>query len=151
MMNPKPRSNTSFMLYLAVLILTLSSCANNSSVEEPFASSTDVQYVPLWMQPNTVIVYDDSLKYTVVSGGELTEEEISGREDILTIGLTTTDPEMIAEPNIKVEYDLHGFIQNIYYPVPGKTGEYQLSKPSVPNKSDDTSGQIPSIMPDENP
>ena len=32
-------------------------------------------------------------------------------------------------PNTKVEYDLHGFIQNVYYLTPGTTDSYQLEKP----------------------
>lgn len=93
----------------------------------------DAVYVPTWMQPYTVIVYDDELNYTIIQGGELIAEDIEGREDIAAVGLESQDPDMIAKPNIKVEYDLHGFIQNIYYPVPGQPGEYQLQDPdSIP-------------------
>ena len=81
---------------------------------------TKVVYVPMWMQDYSVVYYDAHLNRTVESGGDLTEEEINSREDI--------DPEIMytipAEPNTKVEYDLHGFIQNIYYR--GGDGAYYL-------------------------
>lgn len=89
-------------------------------------------YVPLWMQPNTVIVYDDQMDYDIIQGGELTEADIVGREDIAAVGLTSNSPDMLASPNIKVEYDHHGFIQNIYYPSSSRNGEYQLSNPARP-------------------
>ena len=73
---------------------------------------TKVVYVPMWMQDYSVVYYDADLNRTVEKGGDLTEEEINSREDI--------DPaqmygDVLAEPDTKVEYDLHGFIQNIYY------------------------------------
>lgn len=83
-------------------------------------------YIPKWMQPNTIIIYDSALNYAFVRGGELTAADKVGRVDIAAVGETST---MVAQPNIKVEYDIHGFIQNIYYPVPGQPGEYQLSNP----------------------
>lgn len=82
-------------------------------------------YVPTWMQPYTVIVFDESLNYKVLQGGELTKTEKESREDIKAVG-DDTSFEMLAFPDIKAEYDAHGFIQNIYYPVSGKPGEYQL-------------------------
>lgn len=39
------------------------------------------------------------------------------------------EEDMLAKPYTKVEYDLHGFIQNVYYRVPGTTDQYQLSPP----------------------
>ncbi len=87
---------------------------------EPGQTGTKVVYIPTWMQDYSVVYYDAHLNRTVESGGDLTEEEINSREDI--------DPENMytipAEPNTKVEYDLHGFIQNIYYR--GGDGEYYL-------------------------
>ena len=81
---------------------------------------TKVVYVPMWMQDYSVVYYDANLNRTIEKGGDLTEEEINSREDI--------DPEnmytIAAEPNTKVEYDLHGFIQNIYYR--GGDGAYYL-------------------------
>ena len=77
-------------------------------------------YVPMWMQDYSGVYYDANLNRTIEKGGDLTEEEINSREDI--------DPENMytipAEPNTKVEYDLHGFIQNIYYR--GGDGKYYL-------------------------
>jgi hypothetical protein len=88
-----------------------------------------VVYIPLWMQPNTIIVYDDNLNYTIIQGGELSDADLVGRTDIELLGLTTTDPGFLAKPNTKVEYDLHGFHQNTFYQVPGTLGEYRLSPP----------------------
>ena len=91
-----------------------------SRTQEDGQTGTKVVYIPTWMQNNSVVYYDDQLNRTVESGGDLTEEEINSREDI--------DPEDMytipAEPNTKVEYDLHGFIQNIYYR--GGDGKYYL-------------------------
>jgi hypothetical protein len=95
------------------------------------ASATGSQapvYIPLWMQPNTVIVYDSNLDYEIVQGGELSASDLIGREDIEAVGLTTTDPAMLAKPNIKVVYEQHGFYQNHYYP--DINGEYQLHPPA---------------------
>ena len=95
-----------------------------SQTQEDGQTGTKVVYIPMWMQDYSVVYYDGELNRTIAQGGELTEEEIAGREDI--------DPEQmygyyIAEPNTKVEYDLHGCIQNIYYL--NDDGEYQLEKP----------------------
>lgn len=81
---------------------------------------TKVVYVPMWMQDYSVVYYDAHLNRTVESGGDLTEEEINSREDIFPEEMYT----IAAEPNTKVEYDLHGFIQNIYYR--GGDGKYYL-------------------------
>ena len=81
---------------------------------------TKVVYVPMWMQDYSVVYYDANLNRTVEKGGDLTEEEINSREDIFPEEMYT----IAAEPNTKVEYDLHGFIQNIYYR--GGDGEYYL-------------------------
>lgn len=81
---------------------------------------TKVVYIPTWMQDYSVVYYDAHLNRTVESGGDLTEEEINSREDIYPEEMYT----IAAEPNTKVEYDLHGFIQNIYYR--GGDGKYYL-------------------------
>lgn len=81
---------------------------------------TKVVYVPMWMQDYSVVYYDADLNRTVEKGGDLTEEEINSREDIYPEEMYT----IAAEPNTKVEYDLHGFIQNIYYR--GGDGKYYL-------------------------
>lgn len=87
-------------------------------------NDTKVVYIPLWMEDFSVVYYDSDLNRTIERGGDLTDEEINSRPDI--------DPTMlygseIAQPNTKVEYDLHGFLQNIYYL--NDSGEYQLSYP----------------------
>lgn len=110
-------------------ILALLMICSLLSVSFAYETTDDTVYVPVWMQPNTVIIYDDALNYTVVCGGELTPADMVGRADIAAAGATEATYELIAAPNIKVEYDLHGFIQNIYYPVLGSYGEYQLSNP----------------------
>ena len=83
-------------------------------------TGTKVVYLPAWMQDYSVVYYDADLNRTIESGGDLTEEEINSREDIMPEEMYT----MLAEPNTKVEYDLHGFIQNIYYR--GGDGKYYL-------------------------
>lgn len=83
-------------------------------------TGTKVVYIPMWMQDYSVVYYDAHLNRTVESGGDLTEEEINSREDIFPEEMYT----IAAEPNTKVEYDLHGFIQNIYYR--GGDGAYYL-------------------------
>lgn len=95
-----------------------------TSQESDAKDEQKIVYIPAWMENYSVVYYDEDLNRTIERGGDLTEEEIAGREDI--------DPEqmygtLIAEPNTKVEYDLHGFIQNIYYL--NEDGEYQLEKP----------------------
>lgn len=91
-----------------------------SQPEEDGQTGTKVVYIPMWMQDYSVVYYDAHLNRTVESGGDLTEEEINSREDIFPEEMYT----IAAEPNTKVEYDLHGFIQNIYYR--GGDGEYYL-------------------------
>ena len=86
-------------------------------------------YMPQWMQPYTVISYDENLECTILEGGELSEEEIATRWDIALIGFENLEPDMLAEPNTKVTYDLHGVIQNVYYLMPGTTDDYRLSLP----------------------
>lgn len=91
-------------------------------------NGTDAQkvvYIPLWMADNSVVYYDEDLNRTIAQGRDLTEEEIAGREDIDPAQMYGS---MTAEPNTKVEYDLHGFLQNVYYL--GGTGTYQLSDPT---------------------
>ncbi len=116
------------MLLAAALILSHTTVYGEGPICEDSVCE-DTVYMPLWMQPHSVIIYDGNLEYTVVEGGELSEEEISESEDIALIGLEDCSEEMIASPNTKVEYDLHGFIQNVYYLVPGTMDEYQLSAP----------------------
>ena len=69
-----------------------------SQTQEDGQTGTKVVYIPMWMQDYSVVYYDAHLNRTVESGGDLT--------------------------NTKVEYDLHGFIQNIYYR--GGDGAYYL-------------------------
>lgn len=84
-----------------------------------------IVYIPLWMQDYSVVYYDGELNRTIAQGGDLTEEEIAGREDIDPAQMYGS---MTAAPNTKVEYDLHGYIQNVYYL--GGFGDYQLSDPT---------------------
>lgn len=79
--------------------------------------------LPLWMQNNSVVYYDGTLQRTIGQGGDLTEDEIASRQDIQTIGMY--DDTILVEPCTKVEYDLHGFLQNVYYL--NGFGEYQLA------------------------
>lgn len=124
------------ILGMAALLLAAGCGTKDAPVDdvppiEGISQESDVQdgqkivYIPAWMEDYSVVYYDEDLNRTIERGGDLTEEEIAGREDI--------DPEQmygyyIAEPNTKVEYDLHGYIQNVYYL--GGFGEYQLSDPT---------------------
>ena len=115
---------------LLALLLALSACGVQTlptdetdvpPVEDVSQSTgTKVVYLSTWMQDYSVVYYDADLNRTIESGGDLTEEEINSREDIMPEEMYT----MLAEPNTKVEYDLHGFIQNIYYR--GGDGKYYL-------------------------
>ena len=96
-----------------------------SQTQEDGQTGTKVVYIPMWMQDYSVVYYDAHLNRTVESGGDLTEEEINSREDILAVGMYGS---VLAEPDTKVEYDLHGFLQNIYYRTPDGTG-WQLERP----------------------
>lgn len=91
-----------------------------SQTQEGEQGGAKVVYIPTWMQDNSVVYYDAHLNRTVESGGDLTEEEVNSREDIDPAEMYTIP----AEPNTKVEYDLHGFIQNVYYR--GGDGAYYL-------------------------
>lgn len=114
-----------------IIALFLALCMICLSAVVAFAdgSEEETKYIPLWMKPYTVIVYDASGNPTITKGGELTPEEISKRQDIAAVGLVDESAEMVVVPNTKVEYDLHGFMTNIYYLVPGTQSEYQLSNP----------------------
>ena len=89
------------------------------------AEITAEGYYPLWMQPNTYIVYDENCVPEITEGGELLPEDLVGRDDIASVGFSPVgDSELKIEPNTKAEYDLHGFIQNIYHKWPD--GSYNL-------------------------
>lgn len=105
---------------LMLLALSLTACGKQTEED-----AGKVVYVPMWMEPYSVVYYDADLNRTVAEGGDLTEEEINGREDILAVGMYGS---VLAEPDTKVEYDLHGFLQNVYYRTPDGTG-WQLEAP----------------------
>lgn len=86
-----------------------------------FEQITSDGFYPLWMQPNTYIIYDENGIPEIIDGGELTLENVYEREDIIAVGF---DSETKIEPNTKAEYDLYGFLQNIYYLWPD--GSYNL-------------------------
>ena len=116
-------------LLLATALLLCACGAPQSEEETPPAKQEEsaVVYVPLWMEEYSVVYYDADLNRTIETGRDLTEEEIASRHDI--------DPSMmygsvLAEPNTKVEYDLHGFLQNVYY-LPDDGVSYQLAPPEA--------------------
>ena len=113
-----------FLMLLAAMLLVLALTACGRQAEE---NDGKVVYVPMWMEPYSVVYYDADLNRTVAEGGDLTEEEINSREDILAVGMYGS---VLAEPDTKVEYDLHGFIQNVYYKTDDGTG-YQLAPPDA--------------------
>ena len=126
-----------FILGLAALLTLAAGCGDKGTDTDgtppiegisQTGNMTDdrkIVYIPLWMQDYSVVYYDGELNRTIAQGGDLTEEEIAGREDIDPAQMYGS---MTAEPNTKVEYDLHGYIQNVYYL--GGFGEYQLSDPT---------------------
>ena len=109
-----------FLMLLAAMLLALTACGRQAEEDDG-----KVVYVPMWMESYSVVYYDADLDRTVAEGGDLTEEEINSREDILAVGMYGS---VLAEPDTKVEYDLHGFLQNIYYRTPDGTG-WQLERP----------------------
>ena len=91
---------------------------------------TAAGYYPSWMQPGSYIVYDNGGVPAITEGGELLPEDLLGRPEFEVMPFTSIgsdDPFMEIFPNTKAEYDLHGFIQNIYYLWPD--GSYNLSPP----------------------
>ena len=108
------------LLATAVLVLELTACRKQEDTGK-------VVYIPLWMEPYSVVYYDADLNRTIAEGGDLTEEEIDSREDIRAVGMYGDE---LAEPDTKVEYDLHGFIQNVYYKTDDGAG-YQLAPPEI--------------------
>ena len=130
------------MILLAlVLAMSLTACgpkadgARNAPAEDAAAGGSagnaenprKVVYVPLWMTPNSVVYYDAELNRTIEQGADLTDEEINSREDIRAVGMYG---DTLAEPDTKVEYDLHGFLQNIYYKTDDGS-DYQLAPPDA--------------------
>lgn len=116
-------------LLLATALLLCACGAPQSEEETPPAKQEEsaVVYVPMWMEEYSVVYYDADLNRTIETGRDLTEEEIASRGDI--------DPSMmygsvLAEPNTKVEYDLHGFLQNVYY-LSDDGVSYQLAPPEA--------------------
>ena len=117
------------VLLLATVLLLCACGALQSEEEAPPAKQEEsaVVYVPMWMEEYSVVYYDADLNRTIETGRDLTEEEIASRGDI--------DPSMmygsvLAEPNTKVEYDLHGFLQNVYY-LSDDGVSYQLAPPEA--------------------
>ena len=96
-----------------------------------FAEITAAGYYPDWMQPNSSISYDENGVPTITAGGELLPEDLVGRPEFSgKIPFTSAGSgivTMMIQPNTMAEYDLHGFIRNIYYLWPD--GNYNLSPP----------------------
>lgn len=86
--------------------------------------------VPPTMQPNTILVFNSDLTYDIIQGGELTQAQLSGEDsniDLVGINSTTIG----AQPGIKVTYEQHGVILNVYYPLATNASEYQLNNPKA--------------------
>ena len=116
-------------LLLATALLLCACGAPQGGEDAPPAKQEEsaVVYVPMGMEDYSVVYYDADLNRTIETGRDLTEEEIASRHDI--------DPSMmygsvLAEPNTKVEYDLHGFLQNVYY-LSDDGVSYQLAPPEA--------------------
>lgn len=92
-----------------------------------FEEITAAGYYPDWMQPHTIIIYDENGVPEITEGGELSPEDLVGRPEFDVMPFIQFSEEMKIEPNTKAEYDLHGFIQNIYHLWPD--GNYNLDYP----------------------
>ena len=92
-----------------------------------FEEITAAGYYPDWMQPHTYIIYDENGNPTITEGGELSPEDLVGRPEFEVMPFFQFSEDMKIEPNTKAEYDLHGFIQNIYHLWPD--GSYNLDYP----------------------
>ena len=92
-----------------------------------FEEITAAGYYPLWMESNSKIIYDSEGNPQIAEGAELKPDDVLDREDIISVGFVDFSLEMKILPKTKVEYDLHGFIQNIYFLWPD--GNYNLSPP----------------------
>ena len=101
--------------------------------EDYYAEWIAAGCLPNYMQNNTVLVIDGEGGCTIVQGGPLTVDEVESRQDLQAmlseILYATAHSRWTLEPNTRVEYDLHGMLNNIYYEVPDAPGTYQLSKP----------------------
>ena len=91
-----------------------------------FEEITALGYYPLWMQPNSIIIYDENGIPEIIEGGVITEED-SKEEEFSGIWYfdRTIEETMKIKANTKVEYFTDGFIQNIYYLWPD--GNYNLA------------------------
>ncbi|MBR3952250.1 MAG: hypothetical protein IKJ82_01370 [Oscillospiraceae bacterium] len=91
-----------------------------------FEEITALGYYPLWMQPYSVIIYDENGTPEITEGGAITEED-AAKEEYSHIWYfdPTIEETCRIKPNTKVEYFRDGFIQNIYFLWPD--GSYNLS------------------------
>ena len=120
----------------AVLLLAAGCGAKDAPVDdvppiEGISQESDVQdgqkivYIPAWMEDYSVVYYDEDLNRTIERGGDLTEEEIAGREDI--------DPEQMYGYYIAEPQHEGGIRPARLYPkyiLFGRFWEYQLSDPT---------------------
>lgn len=91
-----------------------------------FEEITSLGCYPIWMKPNTVIIYDKNGNPEIIEGGVLTEEDCAEDETYSEIGFIELNSKTYRiRPNTKVEYYKDGFIQNIYFLWPD--GSYNLS------------------------
>ena len=83
------------------------------------------------MQNNTILIVDGDGNCTIEQGGPLTAADVEGRPDVNQndLNFATAQEKWPLESNTKIEYDLHGFLNNIYYEVPNAPGTNQLEKP----------------------
>ena len=91
-----------------------------------FEEITALGCYPVWMKPNTTIIYDENGNPEIIEGGVLTEDDCAGNEMYSEIGFIYPDDKTYRiKPNTKVEYFKDGFLQNIYFRWPD--GSYNLS------------------------
>ena len=117
----KIRNNLLFAVIMVLLFVLLTSCGSAKKTSNEIG-------IPSMMQPNTIIIYDNNLDPIYVQGGQLSDEQKSEISPELL--WDTSEQDIYAKPGIKVDYDQHGVIQNIYYPTPNLPGTYQLPDPN---------------------
>lgn len=115
---------------------TLASVESKSTTEVVFSEDYYEEwissgYIPWYMQNNTILIVDGDGNCTIEQGGPLTAADVEGRPDVNQndLNFATAQEKWPLESNTKIEYDLHGFLNNIYYEVPNAPGTYQLEKP----------------------
>ncbi|MCL2109802.1 MAG: hypothetical protein FWH20_10710 [Oscillospiraceae bacterium] len=88
------------------------------------------EFLPLWMQPDTVVIYDGDMGVSFEQGGKLTAADLEADPAqaaiIADLPIWSVDEreEIRIQPFTRVSYDLHGFLGDVQYM--NEDGEYRL-------------------------